>query len=61
MRSLATGGSLHIRTATGAAGAAVGSTAGGASALNEVSNNYLKHQEIMELIAARKACAGGAG
>jgi len=39
--------------ASTAAGAAVGGTAGAATALNEVGNNYLKHQEATRLIALR--------
>ncbi|MGX9772324.1 two-partner secretion domain-containing protein [Janthinobacterium aestuarii] len=48
-----------------AAGAAVGAAAGGATgaaaAANEVANNYLKHEEILELGQQEAACDGGKG
>ncbi|WP_237474930.1 MULTISPECIES: hemagglutinin repeat-containing protein [Xanthomonas] len=40
-----------------ALGAATGGAAGGAAALNEVSNNYLGHQERMEYATALIACS----
>ncbi|MFS8372606.1 filamentous hemagglutinin N-terminal domain-containing protein [Xanthomonas campestris pv. armoraciae] len=40
-----------------ALGAAAGGAAGGAAALNEVSNNYLGHQERMEYATALIACS----
>ncbi|WP_372390527.1 hemagglutinin repeat-containing protein [Xanthomonas sp. NCPPB 3582] len=42
---------------TAALGAVAGGAAGGAAALNEVSNNYLGHQERMEYATALIACS----
>ncbi len=42
--------------ASTAAGAAVGGTAGGAAAFNEVTNNYLSHDERIRLQRAERAC-----
>ncbi len=39
-----------------AAGAAVGGTAGASTAFNEVTNNYLKHQQIADLAKKVAAC-----
>jgi len=41
------------------AGAAVGGAVGGAAGVNEVANNYLNHQDTMELLAEMAACNGG--
>jgi len=40
-------------------GAAAGGTAGGAAAVNEVGNNYLKHEEIGKLLKAQANCDNG--
>ncbi|MDE2442504.1 MAG: hemagglutinin repeat-containing protein, partial [Betaproteobacteria bacterium] len=48
-----------IALADTAVGAAVGGTAGGSAALNQVANNYLKHDEIIEKAHKKAACEAG--
>jgi Hemagglutinin repeat/Bacterial EndoU nuclease len=48
-----------IAVGTTAVSAAVGGTTGAATGFNQVANNYLKHEEINRLVAAKKACDGG--
>jgi filamentous hemagglutinin len=48
-----------IAIASTTAGAAVGGTAGAATAFNEVTNNYLSHTERMDYLKALLACKDG--
>jgi filamentous hemagglutinin len=48
-----------IAVGTTALSAAAGGTTGAATGFNQVANNYLKHEEINRLIAAKKACDSG--